>query len=105
MAHRLSSETEDDLDELWYYIATQSGSAEIADRLVDAITRRFFLLSGYPEAGRKRDHDLRPGVRTFPVGEYLIAYRLDGSDVLILRVLRGSRDVEALLRNDPQLEG
>ena len=51
----------------------------------------------YPEAGRRRDHDLRPGVRTFPVGEYLIAYRVEAKNVRILRVVRGSRDIEALL--------
>src|SRR3954449_11918664 len=30
---------------------------------------------------------------------YVIAYRVDGDDVLILRVLRGSRDIEALFRD------
>jgi toxin ParE1/3/4 len=97
MAHRLAPEAEVDLDELWYYVAT-NGSVEITDRLVEAITTRFLLLARYPEAGRRRDDDLRPGVRTFPVGEYLIAYRVEAENVLILRVVRGSRDIEALLR-------
>jgi plasmid stabilization system protein ParE len=30
------------------------------------------------------------------VGEYLIIYRLQDEDVLILRVLRGSRNIQAL---------
>jgi plasmid stabilization system protein ParE len=30
------------------------------------------------------------------VGEYVIIYRLRDDDVLILRVLRGSRNIEAL---------
>jgi toxin ParE1/3/4 len=96
MAHRLSPEAEADLDEIWYYIATHSGSVETADRFVDSVTARFSLLAEYPIAGRRRDHDLRPGVRTFPVGEYVIAYRIDGDDVLIQRVVRGSRDIETL---------
>jgi len=37
-------------------------------------------------------------MRGFPVGEYVILYRIEGSDALILRVVRGSRDIEALLR-------
>ncbi len=97
MTHRLSSEAEDDLDELWYYVASNS-SVDTADRLVESITSRFFLLATYPEVGRRRDHDLRHGLRTFPVGDYLIAYRIEAEDVLILRVVRGSRDLEALLR-------
>ena len=49
--------------------------------------------------GRQRDDDLRPGIRTFPVGEYIIAYRIERDDVLILRVLRGSRDIDAIFRD------
>ena len=96
MAHRLSPEAEADLDELWYYVAT-NGSVDVADRLTDSITTRFVLLGTHPRAGRHRD-DLRPGVRVFPVGEYVILYRVDGNDVLIQRVVRGSRDIEALMR-------
>jgi plasmid stabilization system protein ParE len=36
-------------------------------------------------------------LRSFHVGEYVIFYRIDGEAVLILRVLRGSRDVNAIL--------
>jgi toxin ParE1/3/4 len=65
--------------------------------LVDSLTTRFFLLGTHPRAGRQRD-DLWPGMRVFPVGDYVVLYRVDGNDVLIDRVVRGSRDLEALLR-------
>jgi len=42
MTHRLASEAEFDLDDIWYYIATESGSIKIADRLIASITERFF---------------------------------------------------------------
>ena len=64
-----------------------------------AITARVALLARQPYIGRRRDEDLRPGVRSFVVGDYVIAYRVDGDNVLILRVLRGSRDIEALFRD------
>jgi plasmid stabilization system protein ParE len=35
-------------------------------------------------------------LRSFPVGEYVIIYRVDGGDVLIQRVTHGHRDIEAL---------
>ena len=44
MAHRLAPQVEFELDDIWYYIARDSGSAEIADRLTDSITDRFHLL-------------------------------------------------------------
>ena len=65
-------------------------------RLIDSITHRFFLLAGRPYLGRRRDQDLRPGLRSFPVGEYVIFYRIEGEDVMILHVAHGRRDIEAL---------
>jgi toxin ParE1/3/4 len=69
-----------------------------ADRVIDSITARFPVLARQPYIGRRRDEDLR-GVRSFVVGDYVIAYRVDGDNVLILRVLPGSRDIEALFRD------
>jgi plasmid stabilization system protein ParE len=65
MAHRLSPQAETELDDIWYYIAKESGSIEIADRLIDSITERFFLLSRYPRIGRRRDHDCVPACGPF----------------------------------------
>ena len=98
MAHRLAPEVETELDDIWHYIATESGNADVADRLIDSITYRFFLLACAipPNVGRRRDEDLRPGLRSFPVGEYVIIYRIEGKDVLILHVTHGRRDMEAL---------
>jgi toxin ParE1/3/4 len=96
MAHRVAPEAQADLDDVWYYVARASSSPTVADRLIDAITQRFLLLARHPHLGRPRDEDLRPGLRSFPVGNYVIIYRVDGEDVLILRVLRGSRDIPAL---------
>ncbi len=41
MAHRIASEAESDLDQIWDYVARQSGSMEIADRSIDSLTDRF----------------------------------------------------------------
>ncbi len=97
MAHRVAPQAEAELDDVWYYVATKSGSIEIADRLIDSITERFLVLARNPRVGRRRDEELRPGLRSFPVGEYIILYRIEDEDVLILHVVRGSRDIKALL--------
>lgn len=96
MGHVRTPQADSDLISIWYYVATNSASIEIADRLIDSITDRFFLLARHPYIGRARDEDLRPGLRSFSVGEYVIIYRIQDGDVLILRVLRGSRDIEGL---------
>ena len=47
--------------------------------------------------GRPRD-DLRPGLRSFTVGDYVIIYTIENEDVEILHVLHGRQDIEGRLR-------
>lgn len=97
MGHRVSLQAGAELDEIWFFVATQSGSAEVADRLIETIVDRFLLLSRFPGIGRSREEDLCAGLRSFPVGAYVIFYRIDGEDVFILRVIHGSRDIARML--------
>lgn len=96
MAHRRAPQADADLDEIWYYIVKESDSIEIADRFIDSLTERFLLLARHPHVGRLRD-DLRPGLRTFPVGRYVILYRVEDEGVLILHVVAADRDLDRLL--------
>jgi hypothetical protein len=45
MAHRVAPEAEVELDNIWYYVAKASGSIEAADRVIDTITERFYVLA------------------------------------------------------------
>lgn len=96
MARHVAPQAAADLDNIWYYVAKESGSTEIADQFIDSITERLFLLAGHPYLGRPRDDDLGIGLRSFPVGEYVIVYLVDDKDVLVLRVVHGRRDLEEL---------
>jgi toxin ParE1/3/4 len=96
MAHRVAPQAAADLDGIWYYIAKESGSIEIANHLIDSITDRFLVLASHPYLGRARDEDFGIGSRTFPVGDYVIVYCVENEGVLILRVAHGRRDIEAL---------
>jgi len=80
------------------YIATDSGDADVAERLINSITDHFLMLSKHPQLGRRRDHDLRSGLRSLSVGAYVIVHRIEGRDVIILHVLHGRRDLKTLLR-------
>ncbi len=100
MAHRLAPKADADLDEIWWYVATESGSAEVARRQLAAITSRFLLLAHHPRLGRVRDYDLGAGRRSYPVDRYVIIYQIHDDDVHILRVVHGSRDMEAISYNE-----
>jgi toxin ParE1/3/4 len=45
--------------------------------------------------GRRRE-ELLPGLRSFPIGNYVVFYREIKDGVDIIRILRGSRDIEAI---------
>jgi toxin ParE1/3/4 len=97
MAFRTTPQAEEALGEIWDYVHTASGSAIIARNLIQSIASRFPTLASHPHIGRARDEDLRSGLRSFPVGEYIIIYRVENEDVVILLVVRGDRDLSALL--------
>ena len=92
MSYRLSVLAEQDLEEIWSYVAEDT-SATRADRLIDAIFDRFELLVEQPRMGRSRP-EFGEGVRSFVVESYVIYYRHD-ADILIARVLHGRRDQAA----------
>jgi len=86
-------EAEADLDEIWLYIAQDDPNA--ADRFMDRIEERCHLLAENPRIGRSRP-GLASGLRSFPVGNYLIFYVPIENGIEIVRVVSGSRDIEAL---------
>lgn len=64
---RVSAPAERDLDDIWRHIATESGSIDIANGVVDSITDVFPLFAHTSRVGTKRD-EIDEGVRGFPVG-------------------------------------
>jgi toxin ParE1/3/4 len=93
---RLLPEAEAELDGIWMHLARESGSVDIATRVVESVTERFWRLARYPRIGRRRD-DLRPGLRSLAAGDYIIVHRvMEEEVVLILHVVHGSRDIPAL---------
>jgi len=97
MAVLISRKVRADLDDIWSYIATESGRLEVADRVIETITNTFLQLSKHPRLGRRRD-DLRKGLRSVASGSYVIIHRVDGNDVRILHVVHGRRDIPAVIR-------
>lgn len=97
MAIRFGPQVEAEIDTIWIHVAKESGSLDTADRLVESITDHLYLLSRHPQLGRRRDHDLRPGLRSLSVGGYVAIYRIEKDDVVILHIVHGRRDIKALL--------
>jgi toxin ParE1/3/4 len=82
-----------DLAEIWAYIAEDS--PEQADGFADLVATKFETLARRPGVGRRRP-ELVPDLRSFAVGRYVIFYLPISHGVEIIRVLHGSRDIEAI---------
>lgn len=90
MRYRVSRDAEQDLDEIFLYWAKRAG-LKAADRLIDGIMDRFWLLGEHPDAG-KPSEDIAAGVRCFPAGKYLIYYRKTRRGTVILNIFHGAQD-------------
>lgn len=90
-------EAEDDLAELYEYIATH-GSPVDAARYTEAIVEYCEGLSSFPHRGSRRD-DIRSGLRIVNYrGRAVIAFEVDdkASRVAVLGVYYGGRDFERI---------
>jgi toxin ParE1/3/4 len=90
---RRTRRSEDDLLDIWAYIAQDNPDA--ADRLLDDIERTEALLAENPRLGPARS-DIAPEFRYFPIGNYLILYRVIVSGIEIVRVIHGGRRLNGL---------
>jgi toxin ParE1/3/4 len=90
MRYRVSEDAERDLDEIFLFWATRS-TLEAADRVVERITERLWLLGEHPDAG-KAAGGIAAGVKCFPAGKYLIYYRKARHGTDILHIFHGARN-------------
>ena len=92
--YHLSRDAKTDLLEIWGYIAVDNFRA--ADRLFDKIQDAFEKLAQFPGMGRART-ELATDLRSFPIGSYVIFYKITSTGVEIHRVFHGARDIQRLI--------
>lgn len=79
-----------DMAELIEYI--HMDRPKVAARLHDRLWREFDQLCLFPNLGHRRE-DVNDGRYRFKrVKSFLIAYRVEGDDLRVVRVLHGARD-------------
>ena len=101
---RLRGRAQEDLVEIFSYIAGRSGKVAIAERFANELLRRCRELASLPgQMGRARP-ELGEGIRSRPHRGYVIFFRYSGSEFEVVRILKGHRDMEAAFAADPQSE-
>ncbi len=94
---RVLRPAEEDLTEIYEYIAADNPSA--AERLLTRIEKDLSTLARRPMLGPvPRDPDIAQlGYRSLIIGDYLAFYKIEGSQILIHRILHGARDYSEIL--------
>lgn len=94
MNYRLLPEAVSDIESIVLTIAIANPAA--AQHWYDRLSKTLETLGTMPAMGAPR-FDVRPDMRLFPIGSYLILYRATGEDAEIVRVVHGARDWEELV--------
>ncbi|HLW64334.1 MAG TPA: type II toxin-antitoxin system RelE/ParE family toxin [Gemmataceae bacterium] len=96
MKYRISRTAQKDIERICDHIAEDNPAA--AERLDEQIHVAIKLLAKLPRMGHKRSdvHDER--YLFWAVGNYLIAYRIEKKELLVVRVLHGRLDFRKLFK-------
>ena len=92
----LSDNAQIDLEEIWFYIAADSPTA--ADRWTDKLYDAFALLARNPRIGHTRKDLIEYDLLFWPVGKYMILYRVMPDSIEIAAVTQGNHDIPSFLR-------
>ena len=87
----LTKSAKNDLDEIWFYIATQSGSIAPAEQVIWRLHEKIVSLAANPGSGRRCD-DIDPAGRCSPLGNYIVYYREESRRIVITHVFHGKRN-------------
>jgi plasmid stabilization system protein ParE len=88
-------QAEDDLFEIWDFIAQDSIDA--ADRVRDEIRAAIRKLCEFPGIGHHRADIADPSYRFWRVYSYLLVYRSTDDLIEIVRIVSGYRDLPEIL--------
>jgi toxin ParE1/3/4 len=95
-AHRLqlilAPNARADFSDLLLYTRRQWGQRQRATYKA-VIDRALRELTEFPNLGRARD-EISPGLRSFPAGRHVIYYRVTGTELIVTRIVHGSRDFD-----------
>jgi plasmid stabilization system protein ParE len=99
MRFRISRRANNDLNAIWDHVARDSAAA--ADKVEADLHAAMRLLAEFPGLGHGRREVKDARYRFWRVHSYLVAYRLDGRTLVVVRVLHGARDLRQVFPPRP----
>ena len=97
-----SPESRRDLDDIWDYIVSELQNRSAAERVINRIMDAVDPLKNFAEMGTPLSSiaDVGTDYRLLVSGNYMVFFRVQGSDVYIDRVLYGRSDYMSVLFKD-----
>lgn len=92
----LTPRAEADLEDIWIYSA-ETWSPNQADTYLDGLLGTIDTLVAMPSMARERI-EFSPPVRIHSTGLHLVVYRIEGNHLLVIRILGGRQDWQAMLK-------
>src|SRR5436309_11113052 len=96
MKYRIARRASADIEHICDYIAKDNPDA--ADQLEDRIHEAIKLLAKFPRMGHVRPDVTDKRYLFRAVGKYIIAYRIESKELIVVRVLHGARDFRRLFK-------
>jgi addiction module RelE/StbE family toxin len=94
--YRISRQADRDLRQIGDYIAADNPSA--ADRMDERIHQAIQQLAKFPELGHRHPNVDDERYRFWTVRPYVIAYRIERGELIVVRVIHGAREFRRLFR-------
>jgi len=94
----LSPLASDDLEGILDYIATESRSQVVVEKVASDFVVALDKLAASPRIGWQRAHLTGRGFRWWRVHNYLLVYDPESSPLRVIRILHGARDLERIFK-------
>lgn len=98
--YQFSEDAVKDINEICNYIAQKNPKS--ASNLFDAIRQKCKLVANFPQMGKSYEQ-IRPNLRGFLVGDYIIFYYAHDNGIFILRIVSGYRNLDILFSDKNKL--
>jgi plasmid stabilization system protein ParE len=99
MKYRISRRADADIERICDFIAKDN--PEAAETLDERIHHTIQLLARFPGMGHTRADVKDKRYLFWALGKYVIAYRVEAKELVVVRVLHGARDFRKLFGGRP----
>jgi antitoxin ParD1/3/4/toxin ParE1/3/4 len=94
----LSPLAREELEAILEFVATESGSDDVARRVAGDFVAALDKLAVSPRIGWQRAHLTGASTRWWRVHRYLLVYHPESQPLRVIRILHGARDLERIFR-------